>query len=182
VAQGLQLQALDMTSTKLRLRRILVPTDFSDPAEQAWRYAQGLALQSTCRVHLVHVVAEPHLYDAWGTEGVAFRMRELLEEEERAARGALARLASRAGSLAGRVVTATLAGPTVDRILEYVARNRIDLIVMGTHGRGGVGHLLLGSVAERVVQRSPVPVLTVHGRPASARTRGQAPARQPGRR
>jgi nucleotide-binding universal stress UspA family protein len=171
-----------MPPTRLRLRRILVPTDFSDPAEQAWRYAQDLARHSNGRIHLLHVVPEPHLYDAWGTEGVAFRMGELLEEEERAARSALARLASRAASLGGRVVTATVTGPTVDRILEYVAKKRIDLIVIGTHGRGMIGHFLLGSVAERVVQRSPVPVLTVHGRPAAAGIRGTARAKRTERR
>jgi nucleotide-binding universal stress UspA family protein len=160
-----------MTSTKLRLRRILVPTDFSDPAERAWRYAQALAQESKGRVHLLHVVAEPYLYGAWGTEGAALQLGEMLAEAKKAAQRGLARLASRSRSLTGRVVTATATGPTVDRILEYVSRNGIDLIVMGTHGRGFVGHLLLGSVAERVVQRSPVPVLTVHGRSVPGKPR-----------
>jgi nucleotide-binding universal stress UspA family protein len=52
-----------------------------------------------------------------------------------------------------------------------IADERIDLVVMGTHGRGMVEHLLLGSVAERIVRRSPVPVLTVHGLPGSGRSR-----------
>ena len=59
--------------------------------------------------------------------------------------------------------TATAIGTPVDRILQYIADEGIDLVVLGTHGRGAVGHLLLGSVAERVVRRSPVPVLTVKG-------------------
>jgi nucleotide-binding universal stress UspA family protein len=173
VAQGLQSQADAMTSTKLRLRRILVPTDFSEPADRAWGYAQALAEESKGRVHLLHVVAEPYLYDAWGTEGAALQMEELLAEANRAAQRGLTRLVSRSRSLAGRVVTATATGRTVDRILEYASKNGIDLIVIGTHGRGGVGHLLLGSVAERVVQRSPVPVLTVHGRSGVTRSRGR---------
>ena len=167
-------------AVKLRLRRILVPTDFSGPADQAWRYALALARQSRGRVHLLHVVAQPYSYDAWGTEGVALHMGELLAKAESAARSGLARLAPRARSLAGRVVTATAIGPTVDRILEYVSKHRIDLIVMGTHGRGAVDHLLLGSVAERVVRRSPVPVLTVHGKSApismGKRTRAKRPS------
>jgi nucleotide-binding universal stress UspA family protein len=57
-----------------------------------------------------------------------------------------------------------LAAP-VEHILEYICANEIDLVVMGTHGRGTVGHLLLGSLAERVVRRAGVPVLTVHGPP-----------------
>jgi nucleotide-binding universal stress UspA family protein len=162
-----------MTSTKLRLRRILVPTDFSEPADRAWGYAQALAEESKARVHLLHVVAEPYLYDAWGTEGAALQMEEWLAEANRAAQRGLTRLVSRSRSLAGRVVTATATGRTVDRILEYASKNGIDLIVIGTHGRGGVGHLLLGSVAERVVQRSPVPVLTVHARSSITRSRGR---------
>ena len=51
----------------------------------------------------------------------------------------------------------------VSEILDAIANDGIDLVVMGTHGRGMVEHVLLGSVAERVVRRSPVPVLTVHG-------------------
>ena len=164
---------------KLRLRRILVPTDFSGPADRAWRYAQALARQSKGRVHLLHVVAQPYSYDAWGTEGVALHMGELLAKAEIAARSGLARLAPLSRSLAGRVVTATATGPTVDRILDYVSKHRIDLIVMGTHGRGAVGHLLLGSVAERVVRRSPVPVLTVHGKSEHTRLRSRTRAKRP---
>jgi nucleotide-binding universal stress UspA family protein len=105
-------------------------------------------------------------------------MAELLAAAEGAARRGLARLVPHSGPLANRVVTASATGPTVDRILEYVSKNRIDLIVMGTHGRGAVGHLLLGSVAERVVQRSPVPVLTVHGRSEPVRAKRRARTKQ----
>ena len=163
---------------KPRLRNILVPTDFSEPAVEAWRYAQAFARESKARIHLFHVVGEPYLYDAWGTEGAALRMGELLAEAERAAQHGLARLIPHSGPLARRVLTATATGPIVDRILDYVSENRINLIVMGTHGRGRVGHLLLGSVAERVVRRSPVPVLTVHGKSEPVRAKRRARAKQ----
>ena len=70
----------------------------------------------------------------------------------------------------GGLTTSTAIGTPVDRILDYIDKSHIDLAVMGTHGRGPVGHLLLGSVAERIVRRSPVPVLTVKGdvRPATS--------------
>jgi nucleotide-binding universal stress UspA family protein len=96
-------------------------------------------------------------------------MAESLALAESAARADLEAMVPSSGPLAGRVVAATSAGPAVDQILEYADKKKIDLIVMGTHGRGVVGHLLLGSVAERVVQRSPVPVLTLHARAAPAR-------------
>jgi nucleotide-binding universal stress UspA family protein len=156
------------------IRAILVPTDFSDPARAAYRYAQMLARQFHSRIHLLHVVALPYLYDAWGTEAVALRMADLLAQSENLANRSLQRLVPKAGPLAGRVTTATTTGITVDQILEYIAAKRVDLVVMGTHGRGAVGHLLLGSVAERLVQRSPVPVVTVHGtatRPPARRRR-----------
>ena len=144
-------------------RRILVPTDFSESAQAAWRYAQMLAGQFNSRIHLLHVVGLPYLYDAWGTEAAALRMADLMAQSEDMARNKLRKLVPTAGPLAGRVKTATATGITVEQILEYIAAERIDLVVMGTHGRGMVGHLLLGSVAERVVQQAPIPVLTVHG-------------------
>jgi nucleotide-binding universal stress UspA family protein len=162
-----------MASTRRRSRNILVPTDFSEPAREAWRYAQTLARETPGRIHLLHVVPQPYVYDAWGTERAAIHSGELLAEAEGAASTLLGKLVPRSGPLRGRVLTSTASGLIVDRILEYVSKHRIDLIVMGTHGRGLVGHVLLGSVAERVVQRSSVPVLTVHGK---------SPARQSKRR
>ena len=67
----------------------------------------------------------------------------------------------------------TAIGTPVDQVLAYVGTERVDLIVLGTHGRGMVGHLLLGSVDERVVRRSSVPVLTVHGAPQAAALRAE---------
>ena len=154
----------DAMSAKPRLRNILVPTDFSEPAMEAWRYTQALARESSARTHLLHVVGEPYLYDAWGTERAALQMGELLAEAERAAEQGLGKLVPRSGALTGRVVTATATGPVVDRILEYVSKHRIDLIVMGTHGRSGLARLFVGSVASRVVSASPCPVMTVRGR------------------
>lgn len=147
----------------MRVRRILVPTDFSEPAGTAWRYAQFLAGQFKSRIHLLHVVALPYLYDAWGTETAALRMGDLLAESEAMALKQLQKSVPKTGPLAGRVVTATSTGITVEQILGYISAQHIDLVVMGTHGRGLVGHLLLGSVAERLVRHSPVPVLTVRG-------------------
>ncbi|HUL73245.1 MAG TPA: universal stress protein [Vicinamibacterales bacterium] len=164
------------------IRTILVPTDLSDPADAAWKFAQGLARSLKSRIHLLHVVSTPFLYDAWGTEGAALRAAEVLGAYEDAARKELARLVPRRGALRGRVVAATRTGLAVDQILDYIATHRIDLVVMGTHGRGVVGHLLLGSVAERVVQHSPVPVLTLHGASSSAPAgKRRAPSPRPGR-
>lgn len=144
------------------IRRILVPTDFSEPAEAALRYGRALAEEFGSTLYLMHVVPEPYVYP-WGTEISTMPLVDLLTESETQAGERLKTLADDSGSLKGRIKTVTTIGTPVDKILHQVTEDGIDLIVMGTHGRGAVGHLLLGSVAERIVRRSPVPVLTVKG-------------------
>lgn len=148
----------------LRIRNILVPTDFNDPAEAARRYAGALAAQFKSRIHLLHIVATPFVADPWGTETLALRMADFLAQTEDEARARLLKMVPRRGALAGRVEVHTDSGAALERILDAIKRHRIDLVVMGTHGRGPVGHWMLGSVAERLVRHSPVPVLTIHGR------------------
>jgi nucleotide-binding universal stress UspA family protein len=95
-------------------------------------------------------------------------MADLLTQSEAAARQRLEQIASGLEDLPAGVGVHTAVGSPVDRILDYVRDHRVDLVVVGTHGRGLVGHLLLGSVAERVIRRAGVPVLTVHGQPDPA--------------
>ena len=148
----------------IRIHDILVPTDFSEPAQAALQYAQALAQEFESRLHLLHVVPEPYVYP-WGTELSSLPLGDLLTQAEEAAKERLAQLSRGMDALAGGTEFSTAIGPPVDRILDYVSQHQIDLIVMGTHGRGMVGHLLLGSVVERVIRRATVPVLTVHGAP-----------------
>ena len=148
----------------IAIQNILVPTDFSEPAEAALEYAKTLAQEFGSRVHLLHVVSEPYVYP-WGTDLPTIPIADLLSQSEEAASERLTQLAQAATGLAGRVTVETEVGTPVERILDYVGTHKIDLVVIGTHGRGMVGHLLLGSVAERVVRRSQVPVLTVHSTP-----------------
>jgi nucleotide-binding universal stress UspA family protein len=151
-----------MEAVMVAIRRILVPTDFSQPAEAALRYGRALAEEFGSTLHLMHVVPEPYIYP-WGTEISTMPLVDLLTSSETQAAERLKTLVDDTGALKGRIRTTTAIGTPVDKILQQVADDGIDLIVMGTHGRGAVGHLLLGSVAERIVRRSPVPVLTVKG-------------------
>jgi len=144
------------------IRQILVPTDFSDSANTALNYARMLAEEFGSHLHIFHVVPEPYVYP-WGTEISTLPLAELLSQSEALASTRLGELIPANQSPKGGITTSTAIGTPVDRILDYVNDAKIDLVVMGTHGRGAVGHLLLGSVAERVVRRSPVPVLTVKG-------------------
>jgi nucleotide-binding universal stress UspA family protein len=148
----------------LRIREILVPTDFSRPARAAWEYAQELAIRMNSRVHLVHVLTPPPFaLDPLGTDGLLLQVADLLRESGREVKRALAREKARP-ALEDRVRRRGLAGTPVEEILRYVKKQRIDLVVMGTHGRGPIKHVFLGSVAERVVRNCPVPVVTLHGR------------------
>ncbi len=144
------------------IRRILVPTDFSEPAGAALLYARALAEKFDSELHLLHVVPEPYVYP-WGTEVSTLPLVDLLAHSETQAAERLEALVPASDALAGRVTTLAAIGSPVDRMLQYVSDVGIDLVVMGTHGRGAIGHLLLGSVAERMVRRSPVPVLTIKG-------------------
>ena len=157
----------------IAVRNILVPTDFSEPASAALDYAKALAAEFGSQLHLFHVVATPQI--PWGAEGTSLSWSTLLSDLEAGAREQLGALVRDDDALASRVTAASTIGVPVESILEYVASHDIDLIVMGTHGRGMVGHVLLGSVAERIVRRSPVPVLTLH-RARAARERVVAQA------
>lgn len=148
----------------ISITNILIPTDFSEPAEAALEYGKTLAQKFGARLRLLHVVPEPYSYP-WGTEMSTLPLADLLAQSEDAARQRLGQLAAPLGLPAARVEIETTIGTPVDQILTCIADNKIDLVVMGTHGRGMVGHLLLGSVTGRVVRRSPVPVLTVHSVP-----------------
>jgi len=148
--------------------RILVPTDFSETADAALAYAKELATTLGASLHLVHVFADPYAVAAGAPDVYAAipadaRERALEEVRERL----LERLDvnEEARFRGSRGVVRGLIAP---HIVEYARNQDIDLIIMGTHGRRGVAHLLLGSVAEHVVRTAGCPVLTV--RPTGEKT------------
>jgi len=168
----------------IELKRILVPTDFSDSAQHAVEYGAALADKFGGELHLLHVLQDVHSavthpdFSAHGeiardyfnrleTEAGAHQpsesesvnqflhsLRTGVEEEfEKLPReDAWDRLS---------IVRAIRYGSPVDEICRYALKSHIDLIVIGTHGRTGLKHLLIGSVAERVVRSAPCPTLSV---------------------
>ena len=138
----------------MTLARILLPTDFSDTAQHALDYARELAWRFGAGVHLLHVVPDP--MQNWAVEAMPV-VSELAERWKADAERRLEEV--RLDGL--RTVRAVRVGHPFVEILQYAADNAIDMIVMGTHGRGPVEHLLLGSVAETVVRKASCPVLTV---------------------
>jgi len=124
----------------MRIRRILAATDLSPASDDAMAHARALAAALGASLHFVHVVEEGQRQD----QPAASVETDLGYE------------------------TTLLTGPVAATIVDYA--QAFDLIVMGTHGRNGVAHLLLGSVAERVVRTAPCPVLTVRRQPVAAQT------------
>ena len=143
------------------IARILVPTDFSAASDAALTYARSLARQFGASINLVHVFEDPFTSGAFIGDGTVTMPLDLRESLERLATEQLA--ARHAEHLGVLPLSSTdlLTGPTAKRIVEHAEKTRADLIVMGTHGRSGLSHLLLGSVAEKVVRDAPCSVLTV---------------------
>ena len=142
------------------LRNILVATDFGEASDVALNYGRDLARAYGSALHLLHTVddaavrfavegSSPMLADVQAdVEKVAGdRLHDLLTDEDRSL-------------LRAKSVVMTSLAPA-DSIVDYAVNHAIDLIVMGTHGRGALAHLLMGSVAERVVRTASCPVLTV---------------------
>ena len=144
----------------IALKTILVPTDFSEASDAALKYAKGLAAAFGASLHIVHVM-EDLLAHAWSAEVYVASMPNLREEIEKEARERLADLVGDEEPGRPAVETALLSGNPFLEIIRYAKANSVDLIVIGTHGRGAIAHMLLGSVAEKVVRKSPCPVLTV---------------------
>ena len=141
--------------------QILVPTDGSDAARRALRQAIDLASQYDATVHALYV-KDTSAYAS--LEGAGASVVTAMEAEGERAVAEVERVARDAGL---EVVTAMTEGAPHRAIVEYVADHDVDLVVMGTHGRSGLERYVLGSVTERVVRSSPVPVLTVRGPEAS---------------
>lgn len=140
------------------ITHVLIPTDFSPTADAATRWGVALAARLGARVTLLNVyssgvVALPDAVYAPTEE----ELRALEDKATAELREVCARL-SRPGLALDCVA---VAGLPSDEIVAVARQRGADLIVMGTHGRRGVSHLLLGSVAERVVRTAPCPVLTV---------------------
>jgi nucleotide-binding universal stress UspA family protein len=141
----------------LPLGTILCPTDFSENSEFVFRVACSLARDYNARLVLLHVMPPMVIYaggpvpvETWPTiDEVQGKLRELEGQSHHV-----------------RVESQVLEGDAVDMILRAAEETNSDMIVMGTHGRTGLGRLLMGSVAEAVIRKAPCPVLSVKSLPA----------------
>lgn len=143
----------------IRLQRVLLTTDFSTHSAVATIYACEFALKFDAELHLLHTL-EVHRI---GTPdfGMGLAMPSLITESRAAAERALATVVDSSWPAGRPVIHALLEGSPREEIIRYAREREIDLIVIATHGRTGLPHALLGSVAESVVRTAPCPVLTV---------------------
>jgi nucleotide-binding universal stress UspA family protein len=140
----------------IRVKRILVPTDFSPASQAALTYAAELARSFSAELHLLNVPE-----DAGAAAEAEFPIG-LFENMRSAAYDRLGRLVAPEFGLEVPPKFAMRVGSPAEEIGRYAAEHAIDLIVMGTHGRRGLAHVVMGSVAEKVVRSAPCPVLTLH--------------------
>jgi len=146
------------------LRRILVPTDFTDPSNEALETAMALARGTGALLDLVHVAVEAAypLPPPVDVASLPLDMGRVLERSD----AGLAAEEKRVREAGLACETTTLIGRADTEIVKRARDTHADLIVMGTHGRSGLAHALFGSNVDRVVQHTPCPVLILPKRPA----------------
>jgi nucleotide-binding universal stress UspA family protein len=145
----------------IALKNILVPTDFSDTSANAVRYAKAFAETFQASLHLLHVVEELLVYAWTPPEGSIPLAADIRADLEVRTREQLHKLLTDAERERFHAHFLALTGSPFVEIVRYAKEQDIDLIIMGTHGRGPIAHMLMGSVAEKVVRKAPCPVLTV---------------------
>ncbi|MBL8851930.1 MAG: universal stress protein [Planctomycetaceae bacterium] len=150
----------------IRIEKILFPTDFSPATDGAREMAIELARQFDAELHLLHIMEDlaarlPEFGMGLALPAFVADSQSRLKDYERQAIAQLTAITPDGTGKLRRAVIAIKEGRTFEQVNEYAKSHQIDLIVMGTHGRSGLAHVLMGSVAERVVQHAACPVLTV---------------------
>ena len=143
----------------IKMKKVLVPTDFSDSARHATSYGVSFAKEYGAELVLLHVVE--NITVGYASDLFPVPMAEVFQEISGYAKTELAKLAGEAKERDVRVTELVAQGKPSAEIIRYAAENAVDVIVLGTHGKGMLDQALVGSTTERVVRRSPCPVLTV---------------------
>ena len=141
---------------------ILVPLDFSPASDEALVRAKQLANQCNARLSLLHIVTDPQARGTWTADIYVPAIPEIREMLVTAARTRLAATVTEGERNQLQVTVDARVGGVAEVILEVARTHHIDLIVMGTHGRRGLSHLVMGSIAEKVVREAPCAVMTTH--------------------
>jgi nucleotide-binding universal stress UspA family protein len=142
------------------IQRIVYATDFSDASREALEYAVYLAGKLSAELHCVHVVDDSYQY--WmNLDSGAVPVGPSVEDLMRSAESHCKEFLAGAVGADVAIITKILRGNPFLEIVRYAKTAEAGLLVLGTHGRGALKHILMGSVAEKVVRKSPCPVLTI---------------------
>ena len=140
-------------------KTVLFATDFSESSDHAFEYAFSMAKCFKSRLLILHIINE--LVDLRGFYVPHISIDKLEEEMEESARQMMSKFIETHIKGYDRVESIVVPGIPYDEILKKADEESVDLIVMGTHGRTGLDHVLFGSTAEKVVRKSSVPVMTI---------------------
>jgi universal stress protein A len=155
--------------------RILVPIDFSPPSAAALEYARIVAMTFGSSIRILHVINDPSAESEFVADSFAPSTEDIRDELLAGARDRLASVLSAKDCARFHAHSDALIGQPAKVIIEHASAIKADLIVMGTHGRTGLAHLLMGSVAEHVVREATCPVLTVRERTVAEDALPEAP-------
>ncbi len=145
----------------IALNNILVATDFGEASDAALTYGRALGAKFGATLHVLHVAPNVYL-TGFGAEAYAVMAPDMQRDVNEEARKRLHQLLIDTDNSGPPTISALVTSNTpAHAVVQYAKEKNIDLIVMGTHGRGALAHMVMGSVAERVVRLAPCPVLTV---------------------
>ncbi len=139
-------------------KKIVCPIDFSEFTEDTVNYGVAIAKKFEAELHLLHVIPNLNYFTPYESFLTPENLVAIEKNIEKEIEGDFQKVMKKIDVPVKKVIKT---GVTFVEIIDYVKAENIDLVVMGTHGRSGFEHILLGSVAEKVVRRSPCPVLTV---------------------
>ena len=142
----------------IKMKKVLVPTDFSESARHALTYGVSFAREYGAELVLLHVVE--NITVGYASDLFPVPMAEVFQEISGYARAELAKLAAEARQRELPVTELVVQGKPSAEIIRYAGENGVDMIVLGTHGKGMLDQALFGSTAERVIRKAPCPVLT----------------------
>ncbi|OGV97931.1 MAG: hypothetical protein A2Z59_11040 [Nitrospinae bacterium RIFCSPLOWO2_02_39_17] len=142
-----------------KIERILLPTDFSDFSKNAMEYAVSLVRMHKAKLYVLHVIE--HIFDISGFYVPHLPVNELYREMEETAKNEIEKFINKKSREGIEVENMVVSGTPFLEIIRTAREKNIDLIVIATHGRTGLEHVLFGSVAEKVVRKSPCSVFVV---------------------
>jgi nucleotide-binding universal stress UspA family protein len=143
----------------MEIKSILFPTDFSEGSAQALQYAVDMSKRYGAKLYVIHVIYDIAKATGWYVPHVS--MDQMYKDIQEGAKKELEKFGVEELSGVKNVERKVMTGVPHEEIINFVSANKIDLIIMGTHGRKGIDKILFGSTAAQVVRHAPCPVLTV---------------------